>query len=55
MRFDCALFIVAVVGIACGIIAALSYLFWHTRTPRELEPHEKQLVSNWRRLKKAAR
>jgi hypothetical protein len=49
MLFECALFIVVVVGMACAVIAALSSLFW----PRDLEPHEKLVISNWKRLKKA--
>jgi hypothetical protein len=49
MQFECALFILVVIGMACGVIAALSSLFW----PRDLEPHEKSIISNWTRLKKA--
>ena len=49
MQFECALFILVVVGMACGVIAALSSLF----RPRDLKPHEKLLISNWKRLKKA--
>ena len=49
MQFECALFILVVVGMACAVIAALSALFW----PRDLEPHEKSILSNWKRLKKA--
>ena len=52
MHFGCALFVVVVAGMACAIIATLSALFWHLR---DLEPHEKQVISNWKRLKKAAR
>jgi hypothetical protein len=49
MQFECALFILVVVGMACAVIAALSSLFW----PRDLEPHEKSIISNWKRLKNA--
>ena len=49
MQFECALFILVVVGMACAVIAALSSLF----RPRDLKPHEKLLISNWKRLKKA--
>ena len=49
MQFECALFILVVVGMACAVIAALASLFW----PRNLEPHEKSIISNWKRLKKA--
>jgi hypothetical protein len=49
MLFECALFILVVVGMACAVIAALSSLFW----PRDLKPHEKSIVSNWKRLKKS--
>ena len=48
MQFECALFILVVV-VACAVIAALSPLFW----PRDLEPHEKLVISSWKRLKKA--
>ena len=51
MQFECALFILVVGGMACGVIAALSSLFWL----RDLEPHEKSVISNWKRLKKARR
>jgi len=44
MLFECALFIVVVVGMACAVIAALSSLFW----PRDLKPHEKLVISNWK-------
>jgi len=50
MQLECALFITVVVGMACAIIAALSSLFWHSP---DLKPHEKLLLSNWKRLKKA--
>jgi hypothetical protein len=50
MQLECALFITVVVGMACAIIAALSSLFWHSP---DLKPHEKRLLSNWKRLKKA--
>ena len=49
MLLQCALFILVVVGMACAVIAALSSLFW----PRDLEPHQKSIISNWKRLKKA--
>jgi ABC-type protease/lipase transport system fused ATPase/permease subunit len=49
MQFECALFILVVVGMACAVVAALSALFW----PRDLEPQEKLVISNWKRLKKA--
>ena len=49
MQFECALFILVVVGMAGAVIAALSSLFWS----RDLEPHEKLIISNWKRLKKA--
>jgi hypothetical protein len=49
MLFECALFILVVVRMACAVIASLSSLFW----PRDLEPHEKSIISNWKRLKKA--
>jgi ABC-type protease/lipase transport system fused ATPase/permease subunit len=49
MQSECALFILVVVGMACAVIAALASLFW----PRDLEPHEKSIISNWKRLKKA--
>ena len=38
MRFECALFILVVVGMACAVIAALSSLFW----PRDLNPFPHQ-------------
>ena len=42
MQLECALFfITVVVGMACAIIAALSW--WHSP---ELKPHEKLLLSN---------
>ena len=50
MRFGCALFIAAVIGAACAIIAALTSLVWHSHD-RDL--HEKNVLSNWRRLKRA--
>jgi hypothetical protein len=40
MQFECALFILVVVGMACAVIAALSSLF----RPRDLKPHEKLLI-----------
>ena len=49
MLFERALFILVVVGMACAVVAALSFLF----RPRDLEPHEKSIISNWKRLKKA--
>jgi hypothetical protein len=49
MQLECALFITVVVGMACAIIAAPSSLFWHSP---DLKPHEKRLLSNWKRLKK---
>ena len=39
MQFECALFILVVVGMACAVITVLSSLFW----PRDLEPHVNQL------------
>jgi hypothetical protein len=41
MQFECAFFILVVVGRACAVIAALASLFW----PRDLEPHEKSMAS----------
>ena len=35
MQFECALFTLVFVGMACAVIAAVSSLFW----PRDLEPH----------------
>ena len=49
MQFESALFILVVVEMACAVIAALWSLFW----PRDLEPHEKLVISHWKRLKKA--
>jgi hypothetical protein len=43
------LFALVVLGMACAVIAALSVLFW----PRDLTPHERSIISNWQRLKKA--
>ena len=49
MPFECTVFMLVIVGMACAIIAALSSLFWHSP---DLKPHEKLLLSNWKRLKK---
>jgi hypothetical protein len=43
------LFALVVIGMACAVIAALSVPF----RPRNLTPHEKSIISNWHRLKKA--
>jgi hypothetical protein len=53
MQFGCAIFLAAVIGIAGAILACLSLLFWSARSPRDLQPDEKRLSSNWRRLKEA--
>ena len=49
MQFECAPFFLVVVGMACAVVAALSALF----CPRDLRPHAKSLISNWKRLKEA--
>jgi hypothetical protein len=53
MQFSCAIFLAAVIGIAGAILASLSLLFWQARSPRNLQPDETSLLSNWKRLKKA--
>ena len=51
MQLECALFITVVVGMAC---ASTSLLSRHCSGIRLiLKPHEKLLLSNWKRLKKA--
>jgi hypothetical protein len=53
MQFGCVPFVAAIVGIACAVVAALAFLFWHPRMPRGLEDHEKRLLTNWKRMKRA--
>jgi hypothetical protein len=43
MQFGCAIFLATVIGIAAAILACLSILFWHARSPRDLLPNEKLL------------
>ena len=47
MQFECAIFFAAVIGIAGVILASLSLLFWQARSPPDLRPDEKRLLSNW--------
>ena len=47
MLFECALFILVVVGMACAVIAALSY---SVLAAWDLEPHEKLVISNWKSI-----
>jgi hypothetical protein len=37
MQFGCAIFLATVVGVAGAILVSLSLLFWHARTPRDLQ------------------
>jgi hypothetical protein len=46
MQFG-AIFFAAVIGIAGVILASLSLLFWQARSPPDLRPDEKRLLSNW--------
>jgi hypothetical protein len=40
MQFGCAIFLGGVIGGAGAILAALSLLFWHVRTPPDLQSSE---------------
>jgi hypothetical protein len=53
MQFGCAIYLATVVGVAGAILTSLTLLIWHARTPHDLQPNEKLLRSNWKRLKKA--
>jgi hypothetical protein len=53
MQFGCAIYIATVIGVAGAILTSLTLLIWHAHAPHDLQPNEKRLLSDWKRLKKA--